>query len=478
MNPDLLRSAHTSPGKRLLATCIITLVAFSFVHSVSTDSLIYRVEQTTTASDGIFAPFWLHNQQFGTISEQAFSTTLRASVDGTTVLSPQLKLKYGIDALCIASNGRTFTGWIQQAYLHTHWLIFDLKLGAQENQLLLTDRYLSSGAFLFSPGARPMPGITAGIEQFTSVPFTHNQVKFRGGITHAWFTDEVYVPDIWLHHKYFHLRLGDRLPVRLQLGLDHMAQWGGKLPGQPSQAFNFANFKTIFLARSGGEGSSVFEQNNAAGNHILSEHARLEITTGNFNTSIYWQNIIEDSPFRLAPWKMMNREDGLWGISVENNSLPYFQKLVLERINTTDQSGYIHDKDGIVYGGQDSYFTNGTYLNDWAFHRRSIGTPLILSPIYNPDGSYRINHIWIKAYHAGLSGHTQNWAYRIMGTYVQHYNFYLHPFTTNTYWLLEVSRALQSITLSVRLAADTGIFPGPATGIQFSFKKSGILFRP
>lgn len=478
MKPELLFQTFIETGKRWLLTCFISSGVFSVILATTTDSLTYRIEQTITASDGTFAPFWLQNQHFGTISPQPFSTTLRATFAGRTTFTSTISLDYGLDAVLNASNGNASSGWIQQLFLHARWLIFDLTIGSQENQQLLTDRFLSSGALIFSPNSRPMPQISAGIDRFTSVPFTRNQIKFRGGITHGWFTDNTYVPDIWLHHKYFHLRLADRWPVRIQLGLDHMAQWGGKLPDQPAQDFTLLAFKNIFLARSGGDASSVYEKNNAMGNHILSEHARLEVEIGNFIGSLYWQNIIEDSPFRLAPWKMMNREDGLWGLSVENKTLPVFQKVVFERINTTDQSGYIHDKDGIIYGGQDSYFTNGTYLNDWAFHRRSIGNPLILSPLYNPDDSFRIQHIWINAYHLGFSGQTKNWTYRFMGTQVKHYNLKLQPFTTNNYWMAELTRKIKSVGLSVRLAGDTGLFPGNTTGIQFVFKKSGTLFQP
>ena len=465
-------------GLRLIVGCLVFIGFTSAVNGAVNDSITYTVQQTTTSSEGTIAPFWFHNQHFGTIPAQPFSTLLRTSITSGMQIGPKLHLKYGLDAALTTAGGNSTRAWIHQLYLHTRWLIFDLTIGSQENQQLLTDRLLSSGALIFSPNSRPMPRITAGIEQFTSVPFTHNQIQFRGGITHAWFIDNTYVPDIWMHHKYFHLRLGNQLPVRLQLGLDHMAQWGGKLPGQPVQLFNLTNFKTIFLARSGGEGSTVFEQNNAIGNHILSEHAKLELETGKYTTTIYWQNIVEDGPFRFAPWKMMNREDGLWGVSIENKSFPILQKIVAERINTTDQSGYIHDKDGIIYGGQDSYFTNGTYLNDWAFFRRSIGNPLILSPVYNTDGSYRINHIWIKAYHLGMAGQTGEWKYRFMGTHVNHYDFYLRPFSTNRYWMVELSRTIQSVELELKLGSDTGTFPGNTTGVQFTFKKSGTLFRP
>ena len=450
--------------------------------AASNDSITYRLQQTLTASSGRFAPFWLQSQHFGTVSQQAFSNLLRASVEREmTPGKHRLDFSYGLDVMVNAANGQPAQAWVQQLYLHSRWWIFDLTIGVRENQHLLTDRFLSSGALIFSPNARPMPRITIGIEEFTAVPFTKKQVQFRGGLSHGWFSDNTYVADIWLHHKYLHLRLGAALPVRLQLGLDHMAQWGGQLPDYPAQEFTFSNFKTIFLARSGVEGSSVFEQNNAMGNHIISEHVRLEADIAGFTAHVYWQNIIEDSPVRLAPWKMMNREDGQWGLSIENKKSNFIRKIVYELVNTTDQSGYIHDKDGIVYGGQDCYLTNGTYMNDWAFYRRTIGTPLILSPVFNADGSFRINHHRLRAHHAGIQGSGKNWRYHLMTTHVRYYDWHLKPESTNFMWMIKVARQLGGIDpveIEVSIGGDRSSIPGNTTGLQFTFRKSGILFRP
>jgi hypothetical protein len=470
---------------KLFSSRLVTLFITSCLSVVSsfatTDSLHYQFEQTTTASSGFFAPFWMQSQHFGTIPQHAYSNMLRASVEKRMSKDTPLDFAYGIDGIVNTSNSAPIHAWIHQFYLQARWLIFDLTLGAKEYDQLLTDRYLSSGALIFSPNARPMPRITAGIENFTSVPLTNNQVQFRGGLTHAWFSDNTYVPDIWMHHKYLHLRFGARLPVRIQVGLDHMAQWGGQLPDYPPQQFNYTTFKSIFFAKAGGDAHSVFEQYNSLGNHIVSEHIRLEADIDGFTTHLYWQNILEDGPIRVAPWKLMNRKDGMWGISIENNRLPAIQKIVYEFVNTTDQSGYTHDKDGIVYGGKDSYLTNGTYMNDWAFHLRTIGTPLILSPVFNTDGSFRIKHHHLRAHHIGIQGRHDEWSYRMLTTHLRHYDYHLRLISANLSWMVQLARTIgkkQPLELEMSLGSDRSTIPGTTTGIQLTIRKNGILFQP
>ncbi len=464
-----------------ILTLITALIISVFSGFAAADSLYYQMEHTTTASSGVFAPFWMQSQHFGTIPQHAYSTLLRASVEKKITSQNTLNFAYGMDGVVNTSNGAPIHGWIHQLYLHARWLIFDLTLGAKEYDQLLTDRYLSSGALIFSPNARPMPRITAGIEEFTSVPLTNNQVQFRGGVTHAWFIDNTYVPDSWMHHKYLHLRAAAQLPVRIQFGLDHMAQWGGQLPDYPQQNFNYTTFKSIFFARSGNNEHSIFEQYNALGNHIISEHIRLEVDIKDFTTHLYWQNILEDGPIRVAPWKLMNRKDGMWGISIENNKLPGIQKIVYELVNTTDQSGYTHDKDGIVYGGKDSYLTNGTYMNDWAFHRRTIGTPLILSPVFNADESFRIQHHHLRAHHIGLQGKHNQWSYRMLTTHLRYYDYHLRLLSTNLSWMLQIARTIgkkQPLELELSLGGDRSTIPGTTAGLQFTIRKNGILFQP
>ena len=177
----------------------------------------------------------------------------------------------------------------------------------------------------------------------------------------------------------------------------------------------------------------------------------------------------------------MNRKDGLWGISLTNHQFPYVSELVYEFFNTLDQSGPWHDKDGIVYGGNDSYFTNEIYRNDWTHFGRTIGNPLILSPVFNKNGSYRISYNDVQAHHFGIKGDIIGFNYRMLGTFSRYYYNNKGPAYLNTSWMFEVSKKIERLgntEFSLSMGGDTGEIPGKTVGLMFSIRKNGILFRP
>lgn len=460
---------------------VITLLTFTFIVYGQKDTIMYRLDYTGLVSTGERAPFWLQSNRFGKISSDPFSTNLGASLYKEINNDNLFDYGFNADFLLRAGNLQGTEVYIQQLYLQAKWWIFDLNLGAKEMTHGSYPSPLSSGNYLFSTNARPMPRITAGIEDFTTVPFTKNLLEIRGALTHGWFADGIFAPGIFLHHKYLYARLGGKLPVRLQVGLDHAAQWGGKIPGNGEQKFNFENYKTIFFGRSGGEGTNISEQLNALGNHIISEHIKLELRLKPIDINIYWQTVAEDGPVRLLPWTAMNRKDGLWGIALTNHQFPYVNEFVYEFFNTLDQSGPWHDKDGIVYGGRDSYFTNGIYQNDWTHFGRTIGNPLILSPVFNNDGSYRIIYNDVQAHHLGIQGEVKGFSYRLLGTFSKYYYDNKGPAYPNTSWFLEINRkfaGLGNTEVSLSFGGDTGKIPGNTSGLMFSVRKSGILFQP
>ena len=138
------------------------------------------------------------------------------------------------------------------------------------------------------------------------------------------------------------------------------------LPNYGPQPSKINDLVRVFVAASGGADAATPDQINVLGNHIISQSMKLDAVVQDFRISAYWQNFTEDTPFRLM-WQTMNVSDGIWGLSVRNESFPVVKGFLYEYINTTDQSGPYHDKDGIVYGGSDSYMTNGVYSGGWNY---------------------------------------------------------------------------------------------------------------
>jgi len=264
--------------------------------------------------------------------------------------------------------------------------------------------------------------------------------------------------------------------------LDHVAQWGGVVPVYGQQPSNFDAFRSIFFVNAGRSNATTNDQLNALGNHIISQSMKLDIVLSDYKISGYWQNISEDGPVRIM-WNAMNKADGLWGVSVRNSRFPFIKGILYEYLQTTDQSGPYHDKDGIIYGGTDNYFNNGIYQNGWTYFSRTIGTPFISSPIYNKDGQVSITNNRVEVHHLGIEGDISGYRYKFLSSFSKNYGSYTNPFPEmipNTSLLVEVNKQFQklsNIEIGCSLGGDFGKLYGNSVGCLFSIRKTGELFK-
>jgi hypothetical protein len=444
----------------------------------------FQFEYRGLASTGNFAPFWLQSQQYGKVSHQPLSTSMQFDFFkpfNNLQINNSLDYSYRASLLALASGNTGNEIFSPELYLHVRWLIFDLMAGIKEEKSGFIESDLSVGGFLNSANARPFPKITAGIERFTAFPLTGKMLEFKGAISHGWFNDNIFAPGIMMHHKYLHLRLGGGLPVGIYAGLDHVAQWGGNLPNGTSQQFSIRNFSNIFLGRSGVDGSHNLEQANVEGNHIISQHLKIETRLEKLNIQVYWEVVTEDNPIKLLQWNTRNRRDGLWGVTIKNDYFPWLNNVSYEYFNTLDQGGIWHDKDGIVYGGIDKYLYNYLYKNGWSHFRRTVGSPLILSPVYNKNQQIEIFYNDVRSHHLGISGKAGDWSYKALGTYSRYYPDNRTPYQPHFFWMLEVNHPFPRIrngSMSIALGGDTGSLTGNNNGVMLTFRKSGFLFQP
>jgi len=463
----------------------ILLALFTFLPFLifaQNDTIKYEVGFIGVASSGDYAPFWLQSNQYGKIASSPFSTGILAGASKEFEHKTGL-FDYGFKAnLLLQTDKDKTTAYFHEYYVKARLSVFDLIVGAREEQLGNQDPTLSCGGFLFSQNAQPMPKITLGIEHFTVVPFTYGFLEIKGAIAHGWFTDNIYTTNLWLHHKYLYAKIGGKLPVHLQYGLDHVAQWGGIVPGYGQQPNDFEAFKSIFSGHAGGKNATMNDQYNALGNHIISQSTRLDVDISDFKIGGYWQKISEDGPVKNL-WNAQNRADGLWGISLRNANFPFVKGILYEYLNTTDQSGPYLDKDGIIYGGGDNYFNNGIYQNGWTYFSRTIGTPFISSPLYNKNGSVSIINNRVQVHHIGVEGDVSGYQYKVLTSFSKNYGTYGAPYPEmipNTSLLLEVNKrfpALSNIQCGASIGADFGKLYGNSVGCLFSIRKMGDLFH-
>ena len=301
------------------------------------DSVEYHFGTSVLLSTGRYSPFWLLSNRYGAITERGAGFNTEAGFAKAMDNSSEFDYGYGATAVFLSDNQKSLV-IPQEYYLQARWHKLGARVGALKEHYGNQDSTLSAGGFMFSKNSRPMPKIWVGIDEFTEVPFTAGYAEVRGGLSHGWFNDNVYEVDPFLHHKYAYFRFGGRLPVRFQYGLDHVAQWGGYSPVYGPQPSKLSDLVKVFTASSGGVDAATPDQINVLGNHIISQSMKLDAIVQDFRISAYWQNFTEDTPFRLM-WQTMNVSDGIWGLSVRNESFPIVKGFLYEYINSTDQSG-------------------------------------------------------------------------------------------------------------------------------------------
>ena len=456
--------------------------------SAGADTMQYNIGVSALASSGRFAPFWLQSNMNGDISSSPFSGNVSAGVYKQAVhnerwwdydFAVQLtgRVQSRIPGSAFDMQQRMTTGYFNQLYAHLRLYIFDITAGIKPMIYEMQDTALSMGSMVFSGNSQPLPRITIGIDRYTPVPGCYGYFELKGGLTHAWLADNVYMRGSYIHHKWLALRLGGRLPVNISYELHHAAQWGGISPVYGDIGSDWQSFVNVFLARGGGVMRN--DQLNAQGNHVGSQQLMLTGKGNGWEVSMYWQNFFEDNFAAIGDGQ--NLADGLWGISLKQTRWPYVQGVTYECMNTTDQSGPWHDRDGLCYAGNDSYYRNSVFVNGWNYFFRSIGTPFITSPLYNKDGTIYTLNSRVRVHHIGVRGDIYGFLYRVKLSYARNYgndNTSRAVLSDNTAILLEVTKHSEQawgLDFGLRIAGDFGTQWGNQFGAQIIVSKRGIM---
>ncbi len=452
-----------------------------------TDSLLYGVELLGVTSTGKFTPFLLQSNRNGNISALPHSGNLSV---GVSKPSAHLRRWWDYDFAVqltgrMADTKKMDAPFINQLYAHARLLFVDITAGIAPYHVGPQDDNLSSGGLLFSQNAAPMPRISVGIDQYTAFPGLYGYLEVRGGLTHAWFNDNQYVNKSYLHHAFAGVRVGGKLPVRIGYEFHHAAQWGGYSPVWGDLGNDLHAFINAVLARSGG--SMANDQINAQGNHIGSQILTAEFNYDGWHARAYWQTLFEDGPI-LFMTNTMNLPDGLWGIHLSQDKWPFISGFTYEFLNTTDQSGPYHDRDGFIYGGSDSYFTNGIYRNGWNYFLRTIGNPYITSPIYDAilqGGATKQDDLQstnnrVRVHFVGIEGDIYGYQYRLIGSHAKNYGTYTIPQAyTQTSLLVEVTKHVPQawgLDFSLGLATDVNK-PMYTPQVENNFSSFGVMLR-
>lgn len=453
------------------------------------DTLQYGAELLGVASSGTYAPFWLQSNRNGNISASPHSGNISAGIykpasqksrwyDYDFAIQLTGRVQSDIPTLFSPYQKRG-TGYFNLLYGHIRLYFIDITAGIKPIVYESVDPLLSSGSMILSGNSQPIPRITIGIDNYIPFPGTYGYMEIKGGITYAWMPDNVYINKARLHHKFAALRFGGKLPVNLSYEFHHAAQWGGYSPvyGNLNGDNWGKSFLNVFLAEHGG--STINDQLNAQGNHLTSQQLAVTAKGKNWTITAYWQDFAESNFAILGLGQ--NIADGIWGISAQQNIWPYISGVTYEYMNTTDQSGPWHDRDGLCYGGNDSYYQNGIYRNGWNYFYRSLGTPFITSPLYNTDGTIYTLNSRVRLHHIGIRGDICGFKYRLLYSYVRNFgndNTSKLLLSTNTATLLEINKHVEKawgLDFGISLAGDFGTQFGNQFGAMFTIRKKGII---
>ena len=451
------------------------------------DELHYNAGIKAVVSSGQYTPFWIQSRTHGDISSMPMSGNIHAGISKEATRDDRW---FDYD-FCVELTGRiqgpqpsalqrvtpTVTGYFNQLYAHARLYIIDITAGICPMIYETEDTLLTSGSLLFSGNAHPLPRISIGIERWTAFPGLFGYVEVKGGLTHGWANDNVYIEKSKIHHTYMGMRLGGRLPINIGYEFHHAAQWGGYSPKYGDLGNDFNSFMDAVLVRAGGVMKN--DQLNAHGNHLISQHLSIIGKWEQWRVCAYWQNMSEDNPALIGFGQ--NITDGLWGLSIKQQQWPFINALTIEYLNTTSQSGPWHDRDGLCYAGNDNYYRNGVYSNGWNYFYRTIGTPFITSPLYNTNGTLYTMNSRVKMFHIGLRGDIYGYQWRTLVSYARNYgndNTSAQMVNHNTAWMVEVYKHVQKawgLDFGIQLAGDIGDQFDNTFGVLLSIKKSGLI---
>jgi hypothetical protein len=357
----------------------------------------YQLETGTYLSTSGQTPFWLRSNQYGVVPLESQFVTFRGAAhkeyDSTKNENQKLK-KFGIGygAWAVANVGKVNQLLLPEAYIKVRYGAFEFYGGRKREIVGLVDTTLTSGSYIWSGNALPIPKIQISIPNYTSI-VGHGLVSIKGNYAHGWFGSSDSTKNFFLHQKSLYGRIGKpNWRIKMYAGFNHQVQWGGR-PYKPyiekqtgklitSYGNDFNTYLNVItgipINRKGNglskNGTPINDALNRTGNHLGSIDIATEINFNKFDLLIYRQSIYDDgSLFYLG-----NVTDGVLGISYKRkNKNMGLIKITLEFLDTRSQGGLWNSESTIpqIRGG-DNYFNNSFY--QWIYNGNTIGTPSII----------------------------------------------------------------------------------------------------
>lgn len=324
---------------------------------------------------------------------------------------------------------------ITQIFGQLKYRAVQLTVGMKNTTSGIVDDRLSSGDLTRSCNASPIPGVSVGFLDFVDIPLTNGWVQINGEIMYGKMMDSdfkkrefnyyygVLADGIHYNYKRCYFRTNPSKNFHVTLGMQAAAFYGGvsytyrrgTLKSAEHHGSGLKDMLQAFVPRPGGE---EYYTGSHLGSWDLKATYRLH-DGSRINAYFEW------------PWEdgsgigKMNGWDGLWGIQYDFARNGIVTKAVVEYLDFTNQSGPMHfdpddNPESPLSGraqGADNYYNND-YYGAYSNFGMSIGTPFLLAPIYNRNGSLDFLHNRARGFHAAVEGNpTERFSYRLMVGY-------------------------------------------------------------
>ena len=446
------------PAIRPLAALLCAALVYDSAHAQQT-TLTYDISTETAVGSGDYTAYQLVSNRHHILSTRANTGYLRAALTGEHRICEHWSLSGAVDA--VASLHADHPAYLQQCYLNLSWREFYLEAGTRERGSVMRNDLLTSGALISSDNAKPIPQLRLGTLGFWTVPGLRNWLQVFADGSYGHFLGDDWAKDrfstyqslrnnsfvttqVWYHQKRLYLRTDPMRRIYFSVGMEHAVQFGGTKLGYETGSRelketspSFSDFLKVFIPQSDGTAKT-----NAADAFVFGNHL------GSWNLQLAWNMTpVQDLKFGYeCPFedgsgiRMGNAYDGLWSLEYSNRQegvLP-LRGIVFEYLRTLNQSGPIHwapdDFDAEVRDrlpnhatGNDNYYNN-YYYNGYAHYGMSLGSALLMSPIYNQEGYLCFTDNRVEAWHLAANGDlTSHVDYLLKGSYRQGYGTYFVP---------------------------------------------------
>ncbi len=447
--------------------CLAQANAWATAKKMFQNSLDITALTSASCSYGEHAPFWFTNNRHGLSTTNPNSIMARASLVGDMSWNNRFGIDYCADIAAAAGFEKSV--YIHQLYADFSYKWLNLSIGSKERWGELKNPELSSGGMTWSGNCRPIPQIRLEVPDFAA--FAGGWVALKGHIAVGTLTDSEYrrnvdypriATNVRFHSKAGFVRFGnsEKFPLNFIFGLEMYALYGGQVynnqTGEKLQELQsgWAGLKTVLLPF-----NKTGEQGMNNGNTLGSWHFAFTWTQKDWNAKVYYEHFYEDHSSMLGiEYKNdMNGKkrfvtygfkhdfaDGLWGVELNGPKSWPVRTVVFEFLNTYNQCGALlnYPNPDLLeeVSGRDDFYAHGIYAA-YTHCGYGIGNPLILSPVYNKDGSPKYISNRIHAYHIGVNGNAGDKVeWKVLADLTYSWGLYQAPFRNvvkNTMIMLE-----------------------------------------